>query len=145
MIDLPDEDTKQAFRCFRSRMEAPDRPIEMFQYNGDGPAPPMLFRVSALAHKLIAGEVGFIHVTSPIDKEFATKWITQRDLNMTYVHNMPPLWLDDPVLGVEMPDNTVLLIDGSHRYMARYLAKLPTIDYFIVPRPLWLPYATIYR
>ncbi len=27
MIDLPDEDTKQAFRCFRSRMEAPDRRI----------------------------------------------------------------------------------------------------------------------
>lgn len=95
--------------------------------------------LSAIANKQLAVQA----VITPLDREFANKWLPLRELNMDYVHNMPKSQFDKPVLDVWLPDGTALLIDGSHRYMARVINNKRAIAHHIIAFSDWQSFAQI--
>jgi hypothetical protein len=101
------------------------------------------FRVTAMLADITSGRLPAADVTTELSVEFADTWVSQRELNLEYVRGMSDARRNMPVLGVCMPDETVLLIDGSHRYMARRMHGDTTVDYKLVALGAWEPYATI--
>lgn len=45
-----------------------------------------------------------------------------------------------PLLHVIMPDNTILLVDGSHTYVARFRKGHREVYSYVVPQPIWEDY-----
>jgi hypothetical protein len=62
---------------------------------------------------------------------------------MDHVRSMSATRRSMPVLGVWMPDLTVVLIDGGHRYMARVINGEAEITYNLIAEEDWKPYAAI--
>jgi hypothetical protein len=117
------------------------RKVEIFQWDGDGnDRPPQHFYVTALLEAIKSYSVPAERISTYLDRAFAEKWVAGRALHMDYVRSMTEEQRKAPVLGVRMPDGGVLLIDGSHRYMACYLAGDETIDYVLVEHPYWTPF-----
>lgn len=101
------------------------------------------FQVTRMLTDIASGKLPYDEITSPIDKDFALNWVNKRELNLRYIRNLTHWQLIKPVLGVWLPSGSVLLIDGSHRYMGLYLRGYKTIDNYIVGYVDWQPYATI--
>lgn len=119
--------------------------IELFDWTSPDRETSIRFAVTSLSYAMANGQVPFEHVTTALDSEFARIWLPQRELNKDLCANMTKRRRDEPVLGAWMPDGTVLLIDGSHRYMARYLHHEETIDYYLVKYADWKPFATLLK
>jgi hypothetical protein len=118
--------------------------VEEFSWTNEEGDLSITFHVTELLFAISQGKVQVEPVRTPLDTTFAERWLSQRSLSYATIATLSRQRMDEPVLGVGMPDGTVLLIDGSHRYMARHLKGLPTVDYNIVWQPsTWLPYATI--
>jgi hypothetical protein len=101
------------------------------------------FDVTRMLRDIEMRQLSFDNIMTQLDKNFAETWVAKRDINMEYCIQMSLKRRNTPVLGVWMPDGSVLLIDGSHRYMSRFLFDEPTVEYNIVRYPLWRPYAKI--
>lgn len=106
--------------------------IQQFDWTSEDNKHHISFAVTDMLNALKQGTLPFATATVPIDATFAETWCKLRIDNEYYCRNMSQAQMDRPVLGVWMPDETVLLIDGSHRYMARYWHSLPTIDYVLI-------------
>lgn len=117
--------------------------LEQFDWTSTDGKTSITFRITEMLGAIAAGQLKTDLITSPLDANFARQWLIKRDLNEYYCRNMSLRRLDQPVLGVWMPDKTVLLIDGSHRYMARYYSGQTTVDYHLVALADWQSYATI--
>lgn len=117
--------------------------IEQFDWTSPDECTRISFRVTAMLGDIAKGKLTVARVTTLIDTDFVDTWVAKRDLNMTHVAMMSNARLNVPVLGAVMPDEDVLLIDGSHRMMARRMRGETTIEYNLVAPQDWLPYATI--
>ena len=101
------------------------------------------FRVTEILDAIAKGGLKAQLITTAIDTTFVEDWLIKRELNMLLCHRMGVSRMAIPVLGVWMPDGTVLLIDGSHRYMAKYLNGDDTIDYMLIANGDWQRFAQI--
>ena len=99
--------------------------------------------ITRMLYDIGNGKLKFQAVVAEIDKDFVENWLVKREPDMEYVRSLPDAQLIVPVLGAWMPRKSVVLIDGTHRYMARYLQKRKTIPYILLAVEDWLPYATI--
>jgi hypothetical protein len=117
--------------------------LERFDWQSPDASASMTIKVTEMLADIAAHKLVYEAVTTHVDDKFAHTWLTQRSLNMHHIKRLTPERLAQPVLGITMPDATVLLIDGSHRYAARWIKHMPTVDYHLVRDPLWRPYATI--
>ena len=115
--------------------------IQIFDWESEDKKHKITFQVTDMLRAIVSGKLKAELVTSPIDANFAEQWCKLRIDNHYYCKNMAQKKMDEPVLGVWMDDNTVLLIDGSHRYMARYYAGYATVDYMLVAYGDWQGYA----
>lgn len=75
--------------------------------------------------------------TTEMDGDFAEHVGKFNGLEEDHFNTVTPYRLDEPVLGCIMPDGTVLLVDGSHRYYMRYLRGCDTVEYYLFPQELW--------
>jgi hypothetical protein len=97
--------------------------IQRFDWISEDKETEIHFMVTDLLDDMNSGAVAFERLQAPIDPDWAAAWLIKRDLYLSRIlaiRNIPALY-QEPLLGVTMPNNTVLLIDGSHRYMARLL------------------------
>ena len=101
------------------------------------------FNVTEILEAIAEGSLKANRITTLIDTTFVEDWLVKRELNMPLCHRMGVSRMTIPVLGVWMPDGTVLLIDGSHRYMAKYLNGDDTIDYMLIANGDWQRFAQI--
>lgn len=119
--------------------------IQFFDWQSADGKCQITFSVTRMLDDIISGKLATEVLVASLDTDFDSTWIVQRDLNAKHVMTImrDEATLNSPVLGVWMPNGSVLLIDGSHRYMARYLLHKPTIDYMLIALNDWKPYATI--
>ncbi len=66
-----------------------------------------------------------------------------REPNLDYALSLPAARLTVPVIFVEIPDGTQLLVDGTHRFLALYYQGIEIVPFIIVRYPDWLCYATV--
>ena len=71
----------------------------------------------------------------PVEEQHATFCVQERGVEE---HRLARLFehpdrLKKPIVFVEMEDGTHLLVDGTHRYVAYFALKAPTIPSYIVP------------
>lgn len=117
--------------------------IEYFDWTSPDGKTSITFRVTDMLNAISTGTLRAQRVTTRIDTEFVELWLVKRELSDRLIARMTPERRNEPVLGAWMPDGSVLLIDGSHRYMARYLEGLDEIDYNLIAYDDWQGYATI--
>jgi hypothetical protein len=118
--------------------------FEIFTWRSPDDETELTFAVTPLLSALKRGVVPYDLVHAILDREWAATWLVQRDLNLSFVKRLAqnrPARYYDPVLGITMKNGSVLLIDGSHRYMAHYLNGEETIDYHIIPHGSWSSFA----
>jgi hypothetical protein len=119
------------------------RLIQSFAWTSEDQKEHITFDVTAMLDAIRDKTLSVEAVTTALDANFAETWVTKRDLNNYYCRNMSLRQMKSPVLGVWMLDGSVLLIDGSHRYMARYYAGYTEIDYLLVAYGDWQGFAQI--
>ena len=117
--------------------------LQTFDWTNEEGTVSISLDITRMLEAIDKGELQVEKLTALLDRSFAEMWISRRDINLSYVFNMSPLYRDKPVLGAWLPDETVLLIDGSHRYTRRYKDNLETVDYNLVSLNDWPKYATI--
>jgi hypothetical protein len=117
--------------------------VQLFDWQSEDNKCRITFDVTRMLCDIAIGKLPYESVTSLMDDNFARKWVLQRDIHPRRVATFTQAELDTPVLGVWMKDATVLLIDGSHRYAARWIKHLPLITWHLVALADWQPYATI--
>lgn len=71
----------------------------------------------------------------PVDKEHAEFCVEHRGVEQDRIEVLVANveYLKKPILFVEMPDGSHLLVDGTHRYVVYYAMKLPTIACYMIP------------
>jgi hypothetical protein len=119
------------------------RRLEQFDWASPDGKTQATFNVTEMLSAITDGKLKANRITTRIDTTFVEDWLVKRELNMPLCHRMGVSRQAIPVLGVCMPDDSVLLIDGSHRYMAKYLNGDDTIDYMLVANGDWQRFATI--
>src|SRR5574337_769114 len=98
------------------------------------------FRISVM-HRFLKDNPEYadsIHFTVIIEPDFAENCIAKaRGVDMDRINSLTKERLSEPVIGCTLTDGSVLLVDGNHRYMRRYLDGYKTVDYFLFPESLW--------
>ena len=117
--------------------------IELFDWTSPDEQTTIQFRVTEMLFAIGLGKLQAEHVTTVLDRKFCEEWLSKRELDVVYAQSLSPERLQVPVLGAWMPDQTVTLIDGGHRYLSLYLKQHIYIDYLLVALEDWQPYATI--
>jgi len=117
--------------------------IEVFDWTSEDTRTTIRFSVSEMLTQIARRALPCREITTPIDANWATTWLPKRDPKIEYAMGLSPERAAEPVLGVWMPDETVLLIDGTHRYMNRFMWGHDTIDWLVVTDPDWRAYAII--
>lgn len=117
--------------------------IQHFTWNDPDSPRQIEFYVTEMIEAMLLGELPYEKCRAALNAEWAAEWLPQRDLNMNYVRSIAEPKLSTPMLGVRLndADDSVLIIDGSHRYMARYLAKKEDYLLMIIPYPAWRRYS----
>lgn len=115
--------------------------IETFNWTSEDGKTTIAFPVTKMLSEISVGRLKVDRVTTEISEPFIVNWLSKRELNLKHVSSLSLERLDEPVLGAWMADD-VLLIDGSHRYLARYVMGFKTIDYLLVSEPDWRPFVT---
>jgi hypothetical protein len=119
---------------------------EAFTWESEDKSRSIRFDITTMLAAIAHGVLPYGKCETELDREFAREWLPLRDLDMDrLVALQTDPKLHEPCLGVRMIDDTVLLIDGSHRYMARYLLNLPDVLYHIIEYNDWQPYATVLK
>lgn len=90
------------------------------------------FAVSDILAAMAAGNIAYETITTPVEKSFARFLAASREPDRAYAERLSEDAYNEPVLFVLLPEGSHLLIDGTHRYYAKYLRALPTIDAFVV-------------
>ena len=103
------------------------------------------FYIDPLLTGIIDGSIPFDTAEVVIDPVWVKEWLVKRDLDPVHLGSLTDDQIDTPVLGAWMEDGSVLLIDGSHRYMARYILAKPTVRYFLLGKDAWQKHAVIVR
>lgn len=116
----------------RGRIANPFAKVEIFDWTNEEETLFISFCVTDILNQIRNKTLKHQSITTEIDKNFAPRWLMHRDLNFSYIHSLSNSRLSEPVLGVTMPDSTVLLIDGAHRYMARLMKGETLIDMNLV-------------
>ena len=117
--------------------------LQRFDWDSEDGKCHICFRVSEMLNAIAEGKLRYEEVRSPLDVVFARNWVSKRDIRLNRIMAMTTTELNSPVLGVWMPDGSVLLVDGSHRYMARYRLHRDYIDWHLIALGDWQAYATI--
>lgn len=103
------------------------------------------FDVQGLQDALEANLLSFSTFNVPIDFEWARTWLPKRITDETLCQTMPDDRRREPILAVWLTakgiKGQVLIIDGSHRYMANVLAGAKSIWHNVVHFPDWQAFA----
>lgn len=116
---------------------------EVFTWTAPDNTQTIYFSIDPLLAGIANGTIPYDSVEAVLDQGWVNAWLVQRELNMRHVSALTQEQIDEPVLGAWMDGGSVLLIDGSHRYMARFLRGLPTVRWHILHQAEWKRYATI--
>lgn len=117
--------------------------LETFDWTAPDNSCQIHLDITSMLAEISAGRLSYRLIKAPLDPDFANDWLLQRIDDLSYMQGLTYARLQVPVLGVDLPDNTVLLVDGAHRYIARLIAHYTTVWHRIVRLPHWLPFATI--
>ena len=116
---------------------------EQFDWESESGKINIVFNVTALLSAVAAMAIPFEKIKTPLDRNFAREWLPKRGLEMDRVRTMTPKRMAEPVLFACMLNLTVLLIDGTHRYYARYLRGKPDVRGILLQPAVWGPFAKI--
>lgn len=93
------------------------------------------YAVTRLRKQIITGlEKGWaIPTTIPIQKDIADFCTSRRGVESHRLARLLQLETEyEPLLFLTLPNNTHLLVDGTHRYVASFLKNKPTIKAIVV-------------
>lgn len=111
---------------------------EVFDWTSEDKTSNFSIDVTRLNSMILAGQISCQKITAVVDDNFVRNHLFAREPNAKTVSMVmdDKLRLDVPVLGLWYGPS-IILADGTHRYIARWLRHLPTIDYILVEDPLW--------
>lgn len=94
--------------------------VEIFNWLSPDEKTSIRFHITEMLLAISSGKLKHTPVLARLDNNFARDWLTKREPNMDYVRQLSPNRLKEPVLGARLPDadDSVVLIDGTHRYYA---------------------------
>lgn len=116
---------------------------QVFTWNDPSGKRALDFFIEPLLVGIYAGSIPYEELEVTLDPTWVGEWLVKRELDLVHVAALTQAQIDVPVLGAWMDDGSVLLIDGGHRYMARYLHRLPTVTYHILAEASWRKHAII--
>lgn len=81
-------------------------------------------------------------MTTDVDPEFARWMLKHRGIEQHRLHRLMnvPVMEMEPVILADQPDDSKLLIDGSHRYVSAALRGARSIRIRCLPELVWRPY-----
>lgn len=118
------------------------RRTETFDWISEDAQTRVRFPITAMLAAMVDKTLNYETLTTRISATFVLAWLVSR-VDTTNFRPISEPRLGEPVLGAWMPDRSILLIDGSHRYYARYQRGLETIDYNVLLEEDWQRFATI--
>jgi hypothetical protein len=117
---------------------------EVFSWNDPDGGPTLHFAVTRL---FAAVAYTFPLKRVPIEREFATYCVHQRGVEsarLAYWRKRVESVDCPPLLFCHFEkDDSHLLVDGTHRYVAAYLKQVDSLLAFIVPEKVWRQYLII--
>lgn len=115
---------------------------ELFTHVADDDGQQTSYNVSALYTHITAHPSEVTKTTVQVDEEHARYCIERRGVEkdriavlMNHVE-----YLKKPVVFVVLPDESYLLVDGTHRYVVYFAAKALQIPAYIVPWAVAAPF-----
>jgi hypothetical protein len=104
---------------------------EIFTHIDDTDGHQTTYAVTALVAHLVA----WPKVTVPVEKQHADYCVAYRGVEQARLLRLRESIqaTQRPIVFIEMPDDTHLLVDGTHRYVLYYLLGIPRIPAYMVP------------
>jgi hypothetical protein len=115
---------------------------EIFTHVADGTGEQTSYNVTALYKHVIANLKDVQKVTVPVDEEHARYCMERRGVEADRLNVLVanPEYCKKPVLFVALADGSHLLVDGTHRYVVFFAAKMEVIPAYIVPAVVAAPF-----
>jgi hypothetical protein len=112
---------------------------ELFTHAEDATGLQTTYNVTRL-YAAIAGVLEEFKI--PVEEEHASYCVEKRGveqdrIQVLYEH---PEYLKKPIVFINLPDGTHLLVDGTHRYVVFHMAKAQWIPAYIVPWTVAAPF-----
>jgi hypothetical protein len=100
------------------------------------------YNVTQLYEHLVAHPTDAVLVSVPLDDEHGQYCLTQRGVEQDRLAVLAqhPEYLKKPLVFVAMGDGSHLLVDGTHRYVIRWLLKGQFVPAYIVPMAVAAPF-----
>jgi len=118
--------------------------IQVFDWTSPDGKQSIKFNATEMLRAVKRGELKHSCVLVHLDRKWVEEWVLPHSIDpqgMEYIKTMTEAQMSKPILAVEMADHGVLVIDGRHRYVARYLANKPYVTMMVVYHPRWHRYA----
>lgn len=108
---------------------------EVFTHIDDATGAQTTYAAAALYRRAVQGGDGIETVKIPVEEQHAMFCVNQRGVEPERVVELlnHPEWLAKPILFIVMPDETHLLVDGTHRYVAAFAVQAPEVNAYLVP------------
>jgi hypothetical protein len=106
---------------------------EVFTHISDEDGRQTTYAVTALIKRCQQGDIPKAKV--PVEAAHAQYCVERRGvekerLQALFAH---PAWLTQPMLFIEMPDGSHLLVDGTHRYTLAFAVGVPELIAYMIP------------
>ena len=78
-------------------------------------------------------------ISAYVESDFCDFILADRGVDLEYTKAFSPEQINKPLISCELEDS-ILLVDGHHRYVARHNLGLPFYETYILPIDLWPNY-----
>lgn len=104
---------------------------EIFSFQGDDGIN-FVWNTTKLYEAVAAGKVKAEKVLIPVDSNLATHVASRNGVNIAHAMSISKDRLSVPLLAVEMPDKTSILIDGNHRVVRAWTEGVGELPGYVV-------------
>src|SRR6185295_3691071 len=115
---------------------------ECFTHVDDATGVQTTYNVTKLYEHIVAHEDLVERVLLPVEEGHARFCITNRGVEQDRLKVLVanPTYLSKPIMLVNMPDGTQLLVDGTHRYVVAFACGAKQIPAYMIPADVVQPF-----
>lgn len=104
---------------------------EIFSFQGDDGID-YVWNTTKLYEAVVSGKVKAEKVLIPVDSGLSTHVASRNGVNITHAMTISKDRLSVPLLAVEMPDRTSILVDGNHRVVRAWTEGVTELPGYVV-------------
>ena len=111
--------------------------IEIFYWTHRDKSISISFFINEILFDISAKSLPYEEVLVEIEEDFAKNTLMKQDYDLLHCLSLSEERLKEPVIGCYWADNSVILIDGTHRYIRHYMDRRKTIVYRLIKYQDW--------